>query len=330
MRTDLQRYHDASVISQSGWWESNLTTRQFLFSENIGQLLGLKGNTISFDDFLGLLREDYREKIKYEFYEYSLFRRNYYEQTLPLLTTRGEVWIKVHAGYYIDEADGGGSFGSLQVVPSKETEAETTQIESDYNILHQIDVVTRFLSDFLSDKKEDVIIRNILQTIQDYYNADSAYLFEFNNDETQSCIYNYAKGDAVDMEKQYAKFPNSMVPWCTEQILSGRPVIISELKQLPHEAVAEYKVFQSQGIKSLMVVPLVADKRIWGYIGINVTERVHNWSNEDYLWIFSLSNIISICINLSRVNASYKKQQRYQAHLIDKMPMGYGTLLVDN
>ena len=62
--------------------------------------------------------------------------------------------------------------------------------------------------------------------------------------------------------------PASESKWWSEQILSGKPIILNTLEQLLEEAPDEYQILVVQGIKSLMVTPLMTGDRVWGYMGI--------------------------------------------------------------
>ena len=63
---------------------------------------------------------------------------------------------------------------------------------------------------------------------------------------------------------------------------------------------SEFQLLDRQGIKALMVVPLVADDTVKGFMGVDLVDRTILWSNEDYQWLSSLANIISICVELRK------------------------------
>ena len=60
MHTDYERYRKMASLAQVGWWEADLTGGYYLCSDFLCDLLDLDGDTISFSDFLNLVREDYR------------------------------------------------------------------------------------------------------------------------------------------------------------------------------------------------------------------------------------------------------------------------------
>lgn len=62
MQTDYERYIKMSSLAQIGWWEADFAAGHYLCSDFLCELLGLEGDTISFQDFQKLIREDYREQ----------------------------------------------------------------------------------------------------------------------------------------------------------------------------------------------------------------------------------------------------------------------------
>lgn len=93
MQTDYERYIKMSSLAQIGWWEADFAAGHYLCSDFLCELLGLEGDTISFQDFQKLIREDYREQIIQEFRANANIHRNFYEQTFPIRSRYGEIWL---------------------------------------------------------------------------------------------------------------------------------------------------------------------------------------------------------------------------------------------
>ena len=113
------------------------------------------------------------------------------------------------------------------------------------------------------------------------------------------------------------------LPWWTSQIMAQKPVLLETLGQLPEHAYAEYEILAKQNIKSLMVTPLVANDQVWGYMGIDLVDRIRMWTNEDYQWFSSLANVISICIELRKTKDEAVRERTFLSNLFRYMPLGY-------
>src|SRR5574344_2678569 len=99
-RTDLQRYIDMAESSQTGWWESDIKSQTYTFSNNICKSIGIEGNSLSFEDTLKRVSKEYRESFKRELYEFSSRKRKYDERFLPITTPHGVIMVKTHLCYH--------------------------------------------------------------------------------------------------------------------------------------------------------------------------------------------------------------------------------------
>ena len=178
---------------------------------------------------------------------------------------------------------------------------------------------------FLRDEAVESCIADILRDILNLYNGKGrVYIFEYDEIYAHhSCIYEVvSEGVSAEIDN-LQDMPASESKWWSEQILSGKPIILNTLEQLLEEAPDEYQILVVQGIKSLMVTPLMTGDRVWGYMGIDLVETYHDWSNEDFQWFSSLGNIINICIELRKTKDKVIREQTFLNNLFHFMPMGY-------
>ena len=103
-RDDSERFRRLSILGRIGWWEADFSSRQYLCSEYVCKLLGLEGEYLSFEDFGKMIREDYRTRISREFL--AIQNMEVYEQTFPIYSTEGVVWVYSRVGYKEHLPDG--------------------------------------------------------------------------------------------------------------------------------------------------------------------------------------------------------------------------------
>ena len=60
-------------------------------------------------------------------------------------------------------------------------------------------------------------------------------------------------------------------------------------------------------------------------MGIDLVENYRNWNNEDFQWLSSLANIISICIELRKTKDEAVRERSFLRNLFRFMPMGVYT-----
>lgn len=304
MQTNNERYCKMATLAQVGWWEADFSAGHYVCSDFLCDLLGMEKDTIPFSDFHKLICEDYRERIIQEFQANFSIYRDFYEQTFPVDTKYGKVWLRTRlAEREKGTGTNGGdkAFGVIQRVEAPE-DAETKDVSVRINdLLRRQNSISQSLLHFLQDEEVESCIMEILMDIMDLYNGGRVYIFEYDETYTHhSCTYEVvSKGISAEKEN-LASVPITQSKWWTEQLLSGKPIILDSLKQLPAKAIDEYRILSSQGIHSLMATPLMASDHVWGYLGIDLVGAYREWSNEDYQWFTSLANIISICIELRK------------------------------
>ena len=328
MQTDNERYKKMASLAQIGWWEVDLTAGYYLCSDYLSDLLGLDGDTISTSDFLNLIREDYRKQIAQEFRANSSIHKDFYEQTFPIHSKYGEVWLHTRLAFREKGTGAGGgdkSFGVIQRVEAPKEEDQRDALRRVNDLLCRQNFVSQSLLRFLRDEAVESCIADILRDILNLYNGKGrVYIFEYDeNYAHHSCIYEVvSEGVSAEIDN-LQDMPASESKWWSEQILSGKPIILNTLEQLLEEASDEYQILVVQGIKSLMVTPLMTGDRVWGYMGIDLVETYHDWSNEDFQWFSSLGNIINICIELRKTKDKVIREQTFLNNLFHFMPMGY-------
>ncbi|WP_298083646.1 ATP-binding protein [uncultured Akkermansia sp.] len=323
MQTDNERYKKMASLAQIGWWEVDLTAGYYLCSDYLSDLLGLDGDTISTLDFLNLIREDYRKQIAQEFRANSSIHKDFYEQTFPIHSKYGEVWLHTRLAFREKGTgvDGGDkSFGIIQRVEAPKEEDQRDALRRVNDLLCRQNFVSQSLLRFLRDEAVESCIADILRDILNLYNGKGrVYIFEYDEIYAHhSCIYEVvSEGVSAEIDN-LQDMPASESKWWSEQILSGKPIILNTLEQLLEEAPDEYQILVVQGIKSLMVTPLMTGDRVWGYMGIDLVE-----TNEDFQWFSSLGNIINICIELRKTKDKVIREQTFLNNLFHFMPMGY-------
>ena len=328
MQTDNERYKKMASLAQIGWWEVDLTAGYYLCSDYLSDLLGLDGDTISTSDFLNLIREDYRKQIAQEFRANSSIHKDFYEQTFPIHSKYGEVWLHTRLAFREKGTGAGGgdkSFGVIQRVEAPKEEDQRDALRRVNDLLCRQNFVSQSLLRFLRDEAVESCIADILRDILNLYNGKGrVYIFEYDeNYAHHSCIYEVvSEGVSAEIDN-LQDMPANESKWWSEQILSGKPIILNTLEQLLEEASDEYQILVVQGIKSLMVTPLMTGDRVWGYMGIDLVETYHDWSNEDFQWFSSLGNIINICIELRKTKDKVVREQTFLNNLFHFMPMRY-------
>lgn len=312
-----------------GWWKADLNRHVCILSDYICGLLGTETGEMDLDRFFVKVREDYRTRIKKEFE--SLEFLDNFDQTFPLYTTEGLTWVRSRlCKKETGETSGIIVSGMIQCVSNPEIESPgQTDIHRINNLLYQQNSISYSLLSILNTENTTHVIEKILRDILKEFCGSRAYIFEFDlKNGRQSCTYEIVeKGVSAEKEnlQDMLLSPNS---WWTRQLLANKPIALFSLDELPAESGNDREILEAQGIRSIMAVPMVSREGIWGYMGIDIVDGNRKWSNEDYQWFSSMTNITNICLQLRRSELEARKDRLFLSNLYQFMPVGYIRLKV--
>ena len=198
------------------------------------------------------------------------------------------------------------------------------------DLLYYQNSISRSLSRFLKDEEVETGIYEILKDILAFYRAGRAYIFETDEENHfYNCTYEVvAEGVKAEINK-LQEIPVDFMPWWTSQILGKKPILFETLKPMPGMGQGEYEVLSRQGIKALMATPLVVNDHVYGFMGVDLVDGSASWSDEDYRWLSSLANVISICLELRRAKekvifeqAALARSERLFKNIFANIPAG--------
>lgn len=306
-----------------GWWKFDHNSQFLTLSDCLKGLLKMEVNTLSMEQFGNRIRKDYREGI--------LKRKDGLkapgtEKIFPFIHQGEEIWIR--SKYLGRESENGAEtieIGYMQLIPNPET---ISQDKASYlrlnNQLYQLNSISQILLSFLKSDRHETIVDQILTDILKQFKAGRTYIFEYDwETDTQSCTFEIVDENIEPEIGILSNLPISHNTWWTSQILTGNPIVLSTIDDLPEEAAEAKKLLQIQDIKSLIVVPLVSQRGVWGYVGIDIVKEYYQWTEDDQMWFHSLANLISLFIELHRSEKSARIRKIQLQNLYKNMPLAY-------
>lgn len=321
-KEDNEKLQKLVSMAKMGWWEADFTKMVYRCSAFVADLLGIEGDTISFADFQNLICEEYRERILAEFRSFKAL--DIYEQVFPIRTKYGITWVNSKVGEKSIAEDGSVRvLGLLQCISRQKMNIHENTFQQLNSLLYRQNSISQSLLEFLQTEDTTEIIHKILSDILTEFDGDRTYIFEYDyKNKKQSCSYEITAAKVSKEKKVFQEIPIDTNGWWSKQLLSGTPIILFNLDELPEEAINDKCMLEIKNIKSTMILPLRAKNGVWGYIGIDIIKEFRNWSNEDYLWFASLANTISICMELHKSKEKALLEQVHLTNLYKYMPVG--------
>lgn len=310
--------------AQIGWWKADFKCKTYTCSEFIQDLLGLSSSQLGIMEFYNYIREDYRQRIISEFVSSKGVEG--YEQIFPIVTHNGERWILTRLFRFETLSDGAQiAWGFIQCV-HQPTHTEDKTSDSQINeLIYQQHSISRSLLSFV--KSEDItnVINKILEDILHQFHGSRVYIFEYDfENKIHKCTFEVVGKNISPQKDNLQALGIEDTPWWTQKLVERQqPILLNTIEELPREAKEEKNILKVQGIKSLMVVPMIVKTSTWGYLGIDIVDSYRSWRAEDYQWFASLANIISLCLELRKSENEVRIEREYFRDLYEHMPVAY-------
>lgn len=161
----------------------------------------------------------------------------------------------------------------------------TARKQAEEEIKHRIDfektianISTRFvtLSDF------DNAVSDSLTDVGQLSGASRAYLFQLRDNGNILVNTHEWRNRGVIPEIQHLQnLPTAMFPWWMTTLRKDKVIHITDVSQMPPEAAAEKGFLERHCIKSLLILPVYAEKELVGFIGFDNILSTGSWHEEN-------------------------------------------------
>ena len=169
--------------------------------------------------------------------------------------------------------------------------------------------------------KVDASINKTLKMVGEYANVDRSYVFIFRDN--QQIMQNTHEWCAEGIEPQIENLqavPSKIVPWWMKFLLKHEIIHIPRVSELPPEANSEKEILQAQDIQSLIVVPMVDNEELIGFIGFDSVRMPKYWANEDINLLKIVSSIFVSSLKRKSTELSLADSERKYRTLFNTAP----------
>ena len=114
-------------------------------------------------------------------------------------------------------------------------------------------------------KTEDTqeVICKILENLLEQFHGSRAYIVEYDwEKQRQNCTFEVNVQGVIPQQERLHDLPTHNTPWWTEEMLLRHPILLFNLDELPAEAQLEKAFLASRKIRSLMVIPMIAQEQV--------------------------------------------------------------------
>lgn len=152
-----------------------------------------------------------------------------------------------------------------------------------------------------------------------FLGIDRAYVFQYDFD--KRVMNNTHEWCNVGIKSEKENLQNISIDdffegW-TEEHINGKSVVISSIEELDSSS-SLYSILQSQSIKSIITLPLIAEKKVIGFVGFDSVTTFKKWENDEVSFLLLLAELFT--------NAFIKKARELELkkikNLLSDLSMG--------
>lgn len=163
----------------------------------------------------------------------------------------------------------------------------------------------------LNQKNFNSKINMLLKKIGIHYGVDRVYLFTINQSQ-KTMTYSHEWCDTgIKPEIETIKnVPLNEFPWIINQLYRNKLLIIEDVTTMPIEAILEQQKLYNQGVKSLVIIPIIGESGMIAFVGIDSVIETREWSNE----LIESLNAVAAVLYKSMVQIDVDKEIEFKAY----------------
>ncbi len=137
-------------------------------------------------------------------------------------------------------------------------------------------------------------IQKILELFGEISNVDHGYIFKFTQSGSHMInTHLWVSGEPMMEPDPGEETSLDNFPWFKKKIQQKEVIHIPKIEEIPEEASSEKEVYMSQGIKSLINVPIIHNDSVMGYLGFESNEKEKKWDSDEINIIQVIARLIS-------------------------------------
>jgi len=220
----------------------------------------------------------------------------------------------------IEEENFASSIADLVVIAIDAAERRRAQ-ESLRHRLEFEQLISRISTHFINvtEAELDAAIIEALAPIAKFTRADRAHVALLSEDRKSGSITHEWCADGIASRRaMIAGVPISSYRWTTKILSRGENVRIDSLDDLPDEADAERRLHEMSGNKSVLAIPLIVNKTLAGFVGLNAVHHEVAWTDDDVALLRIAGEIFIGTIERTRAERAVRSSEERHRMLFQR------------
>jgi PAS domain S-box-containing protein len=333
------RLEEAQRIAHVGYWERDLVGDIIRWSDETYRIFGLppQKDVLNLSQLKKLLHPEDRQII-IQRVDDALKGIRPYDVEYRIIRPSGEMRFVHSKGDVVKDESGRPRqmFGTIQDITERKQAAESLRA-SELVARGQVNALTRTLDALAKESATDRLVEHVLRTITDEFNAHGSSVWRLNEVSGQMDFEFALEGGKLvtksdhKIVKANPSLPIQIVWPLLEDFHMGKPSMLEDISQIPAFPWRNYLL--SQGIISLLSVPMLIAGQVKGVAGIRFTSK-RTFRIEEMELAKALANQAMLAMELtllsaqSRQSAVIAERNRMARDIHDTLAQGFTGVIV--
>jgi len=183
----------------------------------------------------------------------------------------------------------------------------TDQKEQEFKLKERIkfehlisDICIQFIS--LEPRELDRGIEEAIGRFAQHYDCDRAYLFQLVSDRQIAQLrYQWHDPQISPLPPLWHQIPVEFTPWWMKHLKKHQPIPIHSLQDFPPEAKAEQAIASAIQTQSLLLIPLINNNQLTGYLGFSTLRHPKTWHSDQITQLQWASELLANTLKRKKV-----------------------------
>ncbi|MEI6046177.1 MAG: PAS domain S-box protein, partial [Chloroflexota bacterium] len=252
-------------------------------------------------------------------------KRDFCRYQARYLTKEGEFrWIEVYIRLIVDDKDNIlGTSGLLRDITGRRLAEEALQDRFKFEELIA-SISTSFIN--VAAHEIDREIKQALATIGHFSGANWGYIFLFSEDGTLlSNTHEWCEEGVMPQISRLQKRSVASFPWTVDQIQRLETLYLPSLESIPLEARAERAALEIPPAQSLLIVPLIYERKAVGFLGFDLIKSRKPWGKENVALLRVVGEIFTSAIKRKITEQTLVEERDFAQMVLNTMGEGLVT-----
>lgn len=179
----------------------------------------------------------------------------------------------------------------------------------------------------LSPAEIDSAINRALEAIGRFSGVDRSYIFSVYDSKTKADnIYEWCLEGVESRMSALKGITDEMMPWFAKKIRNNEVIHIRNIDDMPEEAAREKDFMKREGLKSVIIVPLLYDNDIMGLIGFDSIKIEKVWSENDISLLRTAGSIFASALKHKEADQALRAGEAFLSSIFKSIQDGISVL----